>query len=160
MAIDHYANIAEIVGVVIVIVTLIFLTLQIRQNTKAIRSTTIQAVMRSDMAFSKILIEHSDTWDKVLTAEPLASGAETREAIILYNVFMIDTESRYYQYQSGYLDAQAWGGRLGTLPALVSLPVYQLWKDSFGGLSHSADFLMLLENQSLRQIDEDENQQE
>ena len=61
MALDQYANIAEIVGLVIVVVTLKFLTLQIRQGTKAIRSTTIQSVMQSEMAFSQILVEKSDT---------------------------------------------------------------------------------------------------
>jgi hypothetical protein len=61
MALDQYANIAEIVGLVIVVVTLKFLTRQIRQGTKAIRSTTIQSVMQSEMAFSQILVEKSDT---------------------------------------------------------------------------------------------------
>ncbi len=146
MALDQYANIAEIVGVVIVVVTLVFLTLQIRQGTKAIRSTTIQSVMQSEMAFSQILVENSDTWDKILSAQPLSNGAETRKAIVLFNVFMIDTESRFHQFQSGYLDAQSWEGRLSTLPEMVGLPVYQLWRKSMGGLSHSADFLSLLHN--------------
>ena len=159
MALDQYANIAEIVGVVIVIVTLVFLTLQIRQNTRAIRSTTIQAVMQSEMAFNRILIENSDTWNKVLAAEPLAVGEETRKAIILFNVFMIDTESRYHQYNTGFLDAQSWEGRQATLPDVTSLPVYQLWKTSFGALTHSADFLKLLESQSRGHKGEHENQQ-
>jgi hypothetical protein len=159
MALDQYANIAEIVGVVIVIVTLVFLTLQIRQNTRAIRSTTIQAVSQSEMSIAKILIENSDTWNKVLTAEPLAVGEETRKAIGLFNVFMIDTGHRYQQYNTGYLDAQAWEGRLATLPEVTNLPVYQLWKTSLGGMSHSADFLELLENQSRGHRGEHENQQ-
>lgn len=155
MALDQYANIAEIVGVVIVVVTLVFLTLQIRQGTKAIRSTTIQSVMQSEMAFSQILVENSDTWDKILSAQPLANGAETRKAIVLFNVFMIDTESRFHQFQSGYLDAQSWEGRLSTLPEMVSLPVYQLWRNSMGGLSHSADFLSLLESLLRSHSDDD-----
>ncbi len=155
MALDQYANIAEIIGVVIVVVTLIFLSLQIRQGTKAIRSTTIQSVMQSEMAFSQILVEHSDTWEKVLSAQPLGSGAETRKAILLFNVFMIDTENRYHQFQSGYLDAQSWEGRRGTLSEMVNLPVYQLWRNSMGALSHSADFLSLLDSLLRSHIDDD-----
>ncbi|MDH3990589.1 MAG: hypothetical protein OEV34_15755 [Gammaproteobacteria bacterium] len=45
MGLEYVANIAEIVGVILVVVTLVFLSLQIRQNTQALRSTTIQAVM-------------------------------------------------------------------------------------------------------------------
>jgi hypothetical protein len=154
MPLDQIANLAEIVGVIIVIVTLVFLSLQIRQGTKAIRSTTIQSVMQSEMAFSKILVENSDTWDKILSAQPIPDGMEKRKAIVLFNVFMIDTESRYHQYQSGYLDAQSWQGRLSTLPEMVNLPLYPLWRNSVGGQSHSADFLSLLDKQLQRQLDD------
>ena len=144
---DYYANIAEIVGLVLVVVTPVFLTLQIRRDTKAIRSTTIQAVMQSEMAFSNILVSNAATWEKVLTAAPLESGEETRKGIVLFNVFMIDTEVRYHQYLSGYLDAQSWNGRLSTLGDVVKLPIYPVWRKSLGGQSHAADFLQLLDEQ-------------
>ena len=152
---EYYANIAEIVGIVLVVVTLVFLTLQIRQNTKAIRSTTIQAVMQSEMAFSNILVDNAATWEKVLTAAPLESAAETRKAIVLFNVFMIDTEVRYHQFLSGYLDAQSWKGRLSTLGDVVKLPIYPTWRRSLGGQSHAADFLRLLDGQIAGKEDEE-----
>jgi hypothetical protein len=39
MALEQYAYLAEIVGVVVVIATFIFLNIQLRQNTQALRST-------------------------------------------------------------------------------------------------------------------------
>ena len=59
MVLEHYANIAEIVGVILVVVTLVFLTLQIRQNTRALRLTTIQTVMQSELAKMPILVENA-----------------------------------------------------------------------------------------------------
>ena len=151
---EYFANIAEIVGLALVVVTLVFLTLQIRQNTRAIRSTTIQAIMQSEMAFSNILVDNAATWDKVLTAAPLESGEETRKGIVLFNVFMIDTEVRYHQFLSGYLDVQSWNGRLSTLRDVVKLPIYPVWKKSLGGQSHAADFLQLLDEQVEGQEDD------
>jgi hypothetical protein len=145
MALEHYANIAEIVGVILVVVTLVFLTLQIRQNTRALRSTTIQSVMQSELAMMSILVENAATWEKISSGSPLASGEETRRAIVLFNVYMIETESRYHQFKTGYLDPQPWEGRLGTLPAVVRMPVFKLWRASHGGQSHAADFLALLD---------------
>ena len=141
----NIANVAEIVGVVLVLVTLIFLTLQIRQNTRAIRSTTIQSVMQSEMAFSTLLVDNAKLWDKILSGTPLNDSAETRQAIVLFNVFMIDTETRFHQYLSGYLDEQSWEGRHGTLPEIARLPIFPIWRQSFGGLSHSRDFLDLVD---------------
>ena len=145
MAIDTYANIAEIVGVILVVVTLVFLTLQIRQQTKAMKATTIQEVMQTELAMMSILAENAATWEKILTGAPLAPGEETRKGIIIFNMYMIDTEHRYHQYNTGFLDTQPWEGRLGTLPIVVGLPAFDLWRASPGGQSHAADFLALLD---------------
>ena len=155
MDLDLVANVAEIVGVILVVVTLVFLTLQIRQNTQAIRAATMNSAMQSEMEFAGLLLTDVETWDKVLTGAPVAHGGEARKAILLFNVFMIDTESRFHQFNSGYLDAQAWNGRRGTLPDVVRLPAFKLWRYSFGGLSHSADFLDLLDGLAAEALNED-----
>ena len=142
---EYYANIAEIIGVVSIVVTLVFLILQIRQNTQTIRAETIQAVMQSEMALSTLLLDHAQVWDKVLSGLPLGDGAEARQAIVLYNSLMIDTETRFHQHLSGFLDVQSWNGRLQMLPKIVSLPIYPAWRRSFGGNSHAADFLDLID---------------
>lgn len=117
----------------------------IRQNTRALRSTTIQSVMQSEIAMMSLLVENVATWEKIQSGAPLASGEETRKAIVLFNVYMIETESRYHQIKTGYLDAQPWEGRLGTLPGVVRLPIFNLWRSSPGGKSHASNFLALLD---------------
>ncbi|MGI9262621.1 MAG: hypothetical protein ACR2QR_11330 [Woeseiaceae bacterium] len=142
---ENIANIAEIVGVTLVLVTLIFLTLQIRQNTRATRSTTIQAVMQSELAMAEIIFAHAEIWDQIITGAVPEEGINTRRAIMLFNVYMIDTETRFHQHISGFLDTQTWEGRLTSLPYLVTLPVYALWRESLGGRSHAVDFLELID---------------
>ena len=157
MDLGQIANIAEIVGVVLVIITLAFLTLQIRQNTQALRATTLQSAMQSEMKFASILLTDAAVWEKVVTGAPIASGEETRKSILLFNVFMTDTESRYHQFNAGNLDARAWSGRLGTMPEVVKLPTFKLWRNSLGGLSHSSDFLKLLDELAAEGFDESSN---
>ena len=141
----NIANIAEIVGVTLVLVTLVFLTVQIRQNTRATRSTTIQAVMQSEMALAQILAGNADVWNKVLAGEALSDGEEMRRGIIVYNLFMIDAETRFHQFKSGFLDEQPWQATLRTLPPLVGLPIFAGWRESIGGIRHSKDFLDLID---------------
>lgn len=143
--IETIANIAEIIGVTLVLITLIFLTLQIRQNTAAIRSTTIQAVMQSDMTFAQILVDNAGLWDRVLAGEMPKEGEETRRSIVLFNLFMIDAETLFHQFQYGLIDEQSWESRLSLLPHLVTLPVFSLWRESLGGRSHYRDFLEIVD---------------
>jgi len=145
MNLDLIANIAEIIGVILVVITLAFLTLQIRQNTQAIRATTMKSAMQSEMEFAAILLNEAGVWEKILTGAPVAAGEETRKSILLFNVFMIDTESRFHQFNAGYLDRQAWEGRWSTMPQIVKLPAFDTWRHSMGGRSRSADFLKLLD---------------
>jgi len=145
LMLETIANVAEIIGVTLVLVTLVFLTLQIRQNTRAIRSTTIQAVMQSDMTFAQILVDNAELWDRVLAGEMPAKGEETRRAIVLFNLFMIDAETRFHQFSNGFLDEQSWESRLDLLPHLVTLPVFALWRKSLGGRSHYRDFLEIVD---------------
>jgi len=61
-------------------------------------------------------LEHAATWEKVITGAPLDGGEETRKAIILLNIFMLDIESRYQQFKSGYLEPDSWEGAQENTP--------------------------------------------
>ncbi len=140
--------IGEILGAAGVILTLGYLAFQIRAGTKATKAAAFQAVLQSEMEFASILIENAGTWEKIVTDAPLSEGEETRVAIVLYNLFMLDSERRFHQYNSGYLEASAWEGRLRSLPLLVKFSIFERWKTSLGGMAHSADFLELLDELS------------
>ncbi len=142
------ASIAEVVGAIAVVVSLIYLSIQIRAGTKATKAAAFQAVAQSEMDFASIVIENAGTWEKIVTDAPLSEGQETRAAIVLYNLFMLDSERRFHQYNSGYLEASAWEGRLRALPLLVKFSIFERWKTSLGGMAHSADFLELLDELS------------
>ncbi len=145
---DVAASIAEVIGAIAVVVSFIYLATQIRASTKATKAAAFQAAVQSEMDFGAILIDNAGIWEKLITGAPLSEGEETRAAIVLYNQFMLDSERRFHQYNSGYLEASAWEGRLRSLPLLVKFSIFERWKTSLGGMAHSADFLELLDELS------------
>ena len=144
MSIQDWAAIGEIVGAIVVVVTLIYLAAQIRDSNRERRAATVQATLDSDLFLGATIARHAGTWDKVLAGLPLESGKETRRALNLYNLIMIESENRHHQFNSGYLSAQIWEGRLASLRPIVVLPMFEEWKKTPGGLNHTADFLDLL----------------
>ena len=138
-------SIAELIGTTAVVLSLAFVGIQIRDGNREARAATIQAALSSDQDMSAVFAEHASTWDKVLAGEPLSSGEEMRRGIILFNMLITDSENRYLQLKSGYLDAQSWEGRQSILLGLANLPIYETWRSTPGALSHSADFLELLD---------------
>lgn len=59
MTLEHYANLVEIVGGAVVIVTLIFLVIQLRQNTLAVRSATVLGSHNTTLTVYSMLVEDS-----------------------------------------------------------------------------------------------------
>lgn len=140
------ANYAEIIGSTAVVLSLIFVGLQLNEGNRETRAATTQSALQSEMDMIRTLALHAGTWDKVISGEPLASGEEMRRGILLYNLLMTDSENQYHQSESGYLEAGKWEARLSGLPPLVRLPFYGIWKKSIGSLGHSADFMELLDS--------------
>lgn len=139
------ASIAEIVASIGVILSLIFVGLQISEATQETRAATLRSAADSELFMAATVLNHASTWDKVLNREPLASGEESRKGIILFNLLMIESENRYHQFQAGFLDAQSWEGRRSTLEPLAKLPIYAVWRETPGAKGHSDDFLDLLD---------------
>jgi hypothetical protein len=146
LKLSDWASIAEIIAAIGVVFSLIFVGLQINEGNQETRAATIQATHDAEAFMVATLVNHSDTWDKVVTGAPLESGAEMRKGINLYNFLMVDTENRFHQFHSGFLDAPSWEGRLFTLQPIVKLPMFKIWRESFGAKGHSAEFLELLDN--------------
>lgn len=145
MSIQDWAAIADVIGAAAIVVTLIYLAVQIRDGNREARANAIQAAIRNEIEVGAVIAPHGEIWNKVLSAEPLDAGAEVRTAIVLYNLLMTEAENRYYQFRSGYLDEQAWKSREASLERIVQLPIYDLWKGAPSSLNHSADFLDVLE---------------
>jgi len=144
-ALADIAAVAEILGLVAVVPSLIFVGVQLQRSNREARAAIIQATMDSDREVSATFAQHAETWDKVVNGAPLADGTETRRAIVLFNVLMVDTEARYHQYQTGFLDAKSWEARYAAISNFVSLPIFQAWRQSGGAVSRAEDFLEILD---------------
>ena len=144
------ASLAEIIASIAVVLSLIFVGLQISEATRETKAATLRSAADSELFMAATVLNHASTWDKVLNSEPLASGEESRTGIILFNLLMIESENRYHQFQAGFLTAQSWEGRHATLRSLTKLPIYTVWRDSPGAKGHSADFLDLLDSYAVK----------
>ena len=142
---SEFASIAEIIASIGVILTLVFVGLELNEGNREARATTTQLVFNAEMDMVAVFIANSDTWEKVVTGAPLAEGEEMRRAINLYQLAMLETANRYAQFRSGYIDQSTWQGTVKTLPAITKLPIYEKWRESFGGQGQDTTFLELLD---------------
>ncbi len=143
---SELASVAEIVGLLAIVPSLIFVGVQLVRGNREARATTTQLAVQSEMNTATALLDNAGIWEKVVTGAPLAAGEETRKAIILFNLMMLETASRYQQFNSGYLEPESWEGRARILPSLVEFPIYDVWRNSPGVMNQTASFLNFLDS--------------
>jgi hypothetical protein len=101
------ASIAVIMGIV-------FLGLEIRQNTDMMRSQTRDAISEKQMMFSEWVateIELADTIAKVTAGEPLTPGEAVQHAYFLAGVWR-EWENSHYQFEQGLFDRDEFEPRM------------------------------------------------
>ena len=141
---DAIGAAGEIVGALAVVVSLIYLSGQVKHTNKLARNASTQSVIGSETNFASILLQNACVWNKVISGEQFSDAVEEREGIILFNLYLLDSENRFHQWKDGFLEEQSWKGREKTLDKMVFLPIYELWEKSLSASGHSQDFLHLL----------------
>ncbi len=107
MALEQYAYLAEILGVIIVVVTLIYLTIQVRQGTELLRSEARQAQVSNDMNTVFKILEHPELGQTYSTEEQVGFEDNVRLSFWII-ASMRAREHEWLQYQAGSLDEDTW----------------------------------------------------
>lgn len=124
------ADLAQVFGAIGVIISLIYLATEVRQNTKALRSGTFQNMtaqslqMRSyainDSAFVHFQLKGAESPDSL-------TAYERRRWSYYVGAAFRTFENIHYQYASGMLDSELWQGYDRTIRGLVAQPGYERW---------------------------------
>lgn len=107
MNLEQFANVAEIVGMIMVIVSLIYLNIQVRQNTTMLRSTATQGATDNLVEMYDSLISDesmTDIFMRGLTDPDSLSPIETGRFFAWWMRAMFITQNWYFQTREQLLD--------------------------------------------------------
>jgi hypothetical protein len=122
--------ISQIVAVVGIFASLIFVGLQIRQNTKAIKATSHHAVTDSFNAINTLILSDPKVarlWRLAITGSQDLNEDERTSADFMLLANMRIFETIYYQYKNGTMDKQLFDAELKTLKWAFTFPGSQAW---------------------------------
>lgn len=127
---DAIAAISETIGAIAVVVTLIYLAIQIRQNTKSIRGSTLQA---NTAVWSAMFCSMAN--EDIAIAYALGSAGKAEIKTVQYTQFFlvcramfVSFENQYYQYRQGLLDESTYQGYQRSISAqLLAFPGFRIW---------------------------------
>lgn len=121
------SSIAEILSSVAVLVTLVFLTVEMQQNTAAVRAGSLDATLSVDLQHLYSIVDEPELWFMYYKED--LSDSEKIRLFHFLAAFTRMAERNWRQYQTGALDPTDWetyqGGLLGTLSAPQPLKWWQ-----------------------------------
>ena len=115
---EMLSAIAEILGSAAVLVTLIYLTIQTRQNTASIQANTRQAILDADQQFLIKLIESPEIY---LSRFKEGLTDEDKIQIGAYLIMFVRMrENNWLQYRNGVLDEVTWASYRSSIVQVLS----------------------------------------
>jgi len=127
---DAIGAVGEILGAIAVFVSLVYLAIQTKNNTKALRSSAFHQVRESFSEVSLSMVE--DTSLALLVNRAISNDPSlNEEEIIRYNYFLTTFfrrgESAYFQSSEGTLQMETWMGIKETIVVALRNDYGQAW---------------------------------
>ena len=125
------ADLSEILSSIAILVTLIYLTVEISQNTDALHAQSRQAILTSAQAELFDLAHNPEITKSIVKAGPLSED----ENIVLSTTFtawMRVREFSWLQYQSGIIDESQWATEVEVIGVILRPPRTRLWWNVVG----------------------------
>ncbi len=140
------ANIGEIIAAIIVVVSLVYVALQIRQNTHTLKVTAAQTYVGMYNTITSDLVnpEVAALWHKGLQDFSSLEGGELVQFSAVCGQLMRVFESAYLQWRRGALEDQLWLASERSLKDTLAMPGFQQWW-RFRRNWYSDDFRQLLD---------------
>ena len=150
---DALAAVGELLGAAGVIVTLAYLSVQIRQNTRAIRGSTLNVLTQHHLEEIRWASELGGPFRKALNAPEEMSEDDIWRASEYLCAHMVARQNEFVQYEHGLLSDEDWRSREGIIPHTFGFPWAKEWWQVFPKETFNRQFVKyvdrLLETESL-----------
>ncbi|MEM6555139.1 MAG: hypothetical protein AAF642_04650 [Pseudomonadota bacterium] len=160
MTLETAYYITQIIAVLAVVASLVFVGIEIRQgaeqtrqNTRAVKAAASFEAMHSWATFNEMALSWSD--EKLATAIATHDPNKTWDdfspevqamMMVFYRALFQKLEGQFYMYQYGTLDKELWEGRRDWAAGVIRLPFFQvLWEQEKGERIWSDKFIAVIE---------------
>jgi hypothetical protein len=130
MSLESLGNLGEFIGSIAVLVSLVYLAIQIKKSTETERTSTYQSIvsdfghmnqsLASDPELTLLYIQALEDFDRLNSTE------KARISQVFFMTFRY-FENMYYQHRKGYLDDEVWIGWKRLVLTYFASPGFQAW---------------------------------
>lgn len=139
MNMEQLANLAEVIGVLLVIASLIYVAKQLRQTTEALYAQSRQSVLNSSQAELFALMNDSALAQSFAEGQDLSADENVRLHLYL-SALVRAREFSWLQFRNGQIDETQWATELVVMQNVLGTKRTRRWWDKMGRYTFGAEF--------------------
>lgn len=126
---ETLGNLGDFIGGIAVVVTLAYLAIQIRQNTRSVRTSSRQDVVDSYRTINRLLLDPSvaRSFSTGLVSYPNLPFAERSRFSALMNEHTLFFQSAYALFESGQLEDETYNAYRDWIATVIASPGGLAW---------------------------------
>lgn len=113
MSLDDLGNLGEFVSGLAVVISVLYLAIQIRQNTRSLRAQAHQSITTHIAELNRTIVEHegvAEILERGLEDPTVLTPAEARQFNAYNSARFRHYDNLYYQFRVGVLEPSQWAG--------------------------------------------------
>ena len=124
---EQMVQIAEIIGLIVIMISLVFIAVQVKQSTDAMRSEARQTQTNLDLSLVTRLVEYPEI-GRIFSQSEVPSFEEKIQLSFWMVGQMRTREHEWLQYKSGALDEETWESYRGVIYFVLGTPrAREMW---------------------------------
>ena len=145
---ETISAISEAVGAVAIVATLIYLAIQIRQNTASVKGSAYQQCVEANLELNMAATEPTQSDILVLgNADSANLSNESFVSFAMWNLGLMQmAQATDYLYRTGSLDRDLWETEINRAAGILAFPGVRQWWDAGGNTQLTPSFVKLLES--------------
>ena len=139
-------SLGDFVGAILIAVTLIYLSVQVRQNTRALNTQSRQAALTCSQVELLAAVDHPDIHLAMLRG---VGGLSPEENVKLYfwlTLCMRSREFAWLQFRDGTIDEAQWRQESLVIEAVFGRGLNRFWWESGGRQVFPAEFVAFVDD--------------
>ena len=143
---EAIGSIGEIVGAAAVVVSVLYLAFQIRQNTHSVRGSTIQAVTETIQRENRWSSDLGETFVKAIESPSEVTAVEAFKLGEWLSAAMSARQNEYFQYKKKLMDQEMWDASLGIIRSIMSVEFCRNWWHGYDKQVYSPEFVAVVDD--------------
>lgn len=138
-------NLGDFIGAIVIVITLIYLALQVRQNTNALHAQSRQGILAAAQADMFAIIENPDVALSLVKTGPLSPEENVKLGLWLTAILRV-REFAWLQYRNGVIDEPQWGTERLVLQNVLRHPRSRAWWELVGRRVFGSEFVTFVDD--------------